>query len=75
MYYDFHEYFTPEVTGGRKIDLSFYSCVEIKPQKKLEALPSIAKIPGMTEIDVYGAVVLKDNQTFQEYIRSYTGAK
>ena len=75
MYYDFHDYFTPEVTGGRKIDLGFYSCVEIKPQKKLEALTSVATIPGLTEIELYGAVVIKDNQTFQDYIRSYTGAK
>ncbi len=75
MYYDFHDYFTPEVTGGRKIDLSFYSCIEIQPQKKLEALPAVATIPGLTEIDVYGAVVIKDNQEFQNYIRAYTGAK
>ena len=75
MYYDFHEYFTPAVTGGRKIDFGFYSCVEVNPQKKLEALSTVAKIPGLTEIDLYGAVVLKDNQKFQEYIRAYTGVK
>ena len=70
MYYDFHDYFTNEVTGGRKIDFSYYNCVEIRGSQKLDALPAIAKIPGLTEIDLYGAVVLTD-PAHREKIRKF----
>ena len=70
MYYDFHDYFTNEVTGGRRIDLSYYNCVEIRGSRKLDALPAIARIPGLTEIDLYGAVVLT-NPAHREKIRKF----
>ena len=77
MYYDFHDYFTDEVTGGRRIDLSFYNCVEIRGAQKVAALPTISKIPGLTEIDLYGAVVLTDpvhRANIRKFVDSQAGS-
>ena len=71
MYDDFADYFTPEVTGGRKIDLGIHRCIETGRTPKVLDASTLARIPGLTEIEYYGAVELGKHL---DMIRSFTGA-
>ena len=67
MYEDFSDYFTPEVTGGRKIDLGLYRCMETgRRPKVLDPNLVVQDSPNLTEMDYYGAVELGD-----EFIRRF----
>ena len=72
MYDDFADYFTPEVTGGRRIDLGIHRCIETGRTPKVLDASTLAKIPGLTEIEYYGAVEL--GKKYLDMIGAFTGA-
>ena len=72
MYEDFSNYFTDKVTGGRKLHLGLYRCVETgRTPKELDAEKLHAAMPNLDEIDYYGAVELGKHL---DMIRRFTGA-
>ena len=65
MYDDFAKYFTPRVTGGRKIDLGLYRSIELKPDKVFANLEADLRTPGLTELELYGSVVFRSGDFLQ----------
>ncbi len=62
MYYDFADYFTEEITGGKKFHLGMYACMETGRVRKTLDINVHAKIKGLKELDYYGAVEMNDQR-------------
>jgi hypothetical protein len=75
MYDDFSDYFTDEITGGRRIALGIYRSIEQHPAQALAELPQLAAIPGLDEIEYYGAVVLNDSPAYLDVIRRFAASQ
>ena len=72
MYEDFADYFTPEVTGGRKIKLGLHRCIEIgRIRGTLDPFELVKESNALDEIEYYGAVCMSEE--YLEWFRQFTG--
>ncbi len=72
MYEDFMDYFTDEVTGGRKLTFSLYRCIEGgRLSEVLNPFEVTEQSPHVDEIEYYGAVCMGDE--YLKWIGEFTG--
>jgi len=72
MYTDFADYFTPEVTGGRKLDFALFRCIEIgRAADVLNPFDVDKAVPNLNEIEYYGAVCMSEE--YLKWFAQFTG--